>query len=226
MKITVFGTGPVGKTLSGKLAELGHEVTLGTRDVAKSLAGAESDSFGNPPLEEWLATRTSVTLATFADGAARSELIVNATNGAASLAALEMSGEENLRGKIVLDLSNPLDVSHGMPPSLFVSNTDSLGEQIQRRFPQALVVKALNTVNANLMINPSHLAQGDHTSFVCGNSDSAKATVRDLLTSMGWIDVIDLGDISGARAAEMYLALWIRLMITLDTPAFSIKVVR
>ena len=118
-------------------------------------------------------------------------MVVNATNGAGSIAALEAAGEQRLAGKVLVDVSNPLDFSLGMPPSLLVSNTDSLGEQIQRRLPDTLVVKALNTMNAYLMVDPKQLAGGDHTVFVCGNDADAKAQVTELLESLGWTDVLD-----------------------------------
>jgi predicted dinucleotide-binding enzyme len=141
MRIAVLGTGMVGRTLAARLAELGQVVAVGTRDVATASARTGPDRFGNPPLAEWREQHPDIDLAGFADAAADAELVVNATNGAGSLAALEAAGDEHLSGKVLVDVSNPLDVSHGMPPSLLVSNTDSLAEQIQRRFPTARVVK-------------------------------------------------------------------------------------
>ncbi len=226
MRIAVLGTGPVGQAVAGKLAELGHQVVIGTRDPDATLARAEPDSFGNPPFRVWHEQHPGVTLAGLADAAAAAELVVNATNGAGSIAALEAASQDNLAGTIVMDISNPLDFSAGMPPSLLVSNTDSLGEQIQRRFPAAKVVKALNTMNAYLMVDPGQLAGADHTSFVSGDDDEAKKTVTALLTELGHRDVIDLGDITTARGSEMYLPLWTRLWAALGTSMFSIKVVR
>ncbi len=127
---------------------------------------------------------------------------------------------------MLIDIANPLDFSHGMPPSLSVCNTDSLGEHIQRAFPRARVVKTLNTVNANVMVAPKELAGGDHTMFVCGNDAEAKRTVTGLLGEFGWTDIVDLGDITAARATEMYLPLWLRLFGAAGSPTFSIKVVR
>jgi predicted dinucleotide-binding enzyme len=226
MRVAVLGTGPVGQSLAGKLAELGHDVTVGTRDVEATMARTEPDPFGNPPFPEWAGSQSNVVVADLAEAAAGAELVVNATNGGGSIAALEAAGEENLNGKVVVDVANPLDFSQGMPPSLLVSNTDSLGEQIQRRFPQAHVVKTLNTVNAYLMIDPGQLAGGDHTIFVCGNDAGAKEEVTTLLGSLGWSDVIDLGDISQARGTEMYLPLWVRIWGATQNPMFNIKVVR
>ena len=153
-------------------------------------------------------------------------MIVNATAGAVSLEALEQAGEDNLSGKVLIDLSNPLDFSKGMPPSLSVVNTDSLGEQIQRRFPEAKVVKTLHTMNAYLMVDPAQLAGGEHTVFVSGDDPEAKAAVTDLLRSFGWTDIIDLGDITTARGTEMMLPVWLRLFGSLQKPVFNFKIVR
>jgi 8-hydroxy-5-deazaflavin:NADPH oxidoreductase len=226
MKIGVLGTGPVGKTMAARLVELGHEVVVGTRDVDATMAATEADMFGNPPVRVWIEQHPGIKLATHAQAAAHGEMVVNATQGTASLAALRAAGEGNLSGKILLDISNPLDFSRGMPPSLTVSNTDSLGEQIQRAFPEARVVKTLNTVNAYLMVGPQQLAGGDHTMFVCGNDAGAKQHVTELLRSFGWTDILDLGDITNARGTEMHLPLWVRLYTSMGNPMFNIKVVR
>ncbi len=226
MKIAVLGTGSVGQALAGRLAELGHDVTVGTRDVAGTMARTEPDAMGNPPYPTWAAAHTAVKLATFAEATADAELIVNATSGNVSLAALTAAGADHLAGRILLDIANPLDFSQGFPPSLFVKDTDSLGEQIQAAFPDAKVVKALNTLTAALMVRPAQLADGQHSIFVSGNDADSKKTVTDLLESFGHTDVIDLGDISTARGTEMLLPLWLRLMGSLDTPLFNIKVVR
>ena len=143
MKIAVFGTGMVGQALAGRLAELGHEVTVGTRDVEATLARTEPGPMGSPPFAAWREAHPDVGLEPAAEAAADADLLVNATNGAGSIAMLELAGEENLAGKVLIDVANPLDFSRGRPPSLFVANTDSLGEQLQRRFANARVVKAL-----------------------------------------------------------------------------------
>ena len=216
----------VGRTLAARLAELGHEVALGTRDVEATLARSDQDQMGNPPLATWLADHGAVSLRTFADAARVGEVVVNATSGAASIEVLTLAGADNLAGKVLLDIANPLDSSGGMPPSLFVKDTDSLGEQIQRAFPETRVVKALNTMTAPLMAEPRQLADGDHSTFLSGNDADAKKSVTVLLESLGHTDVIDLGDISTARGPEMYLPLWLRLWAALGTPIFNIKVVR
>ena len=190
------------------------------------MASTEPDRRGNPPFAVWATDHPQVMLATFAEATADAEVIVNATSGNVSIAALEAAGEDSLAGKVLLDISNPLDGSRGFPPTLFVKDTDSLGEQIQAAFPALKVVKALNTMTASLMVDPRQLADGQHSVFVAGNDPEAKRTVTALLNSFGHTDVIDLGDISSARGAEMYLPLWLRLVGALNTPIFNIKVVR
>ena len=227
MKIAVFGTGMVGQALAGKLSELGHEVTVGTRDVEATMARAEPGPLGSPPFAVWRETHPDVGLKTAAGAAADADLIVNATNGAGSIAMLEAAGEDNLAGKVLIDIANPLDFSQGRPPSLFVSNTDSLGEQIQRRFPEAKVVKALNTMNCEVMVDPGKVP-GEHDVFLCGEDSEAKRQVGELLESFGWPAerIRDVGGISSARGTEMYVALWLRLWGALGTGYFNIAVVR
>jgi predicted dinucleotide-binding enzyme len=217
----------VGQTISGKLVELGHEVMVGTRDVAKTLARTEPHPYGFPPFSVWQQQHPAVKLGTFAEAAAHGEIVINATNGTASVAALQSAGEANLTGKLLIDIANPLDFSQGMPPTLAFCNTDSLGEQIQRTFPNVRVVKTLNTVTAGLMVNPRQLADGEHYIFVSGDDAAAKAQVVNWLTTwFGWKQVIDLGDITTARGTEMYLPLWLRLWGALGTGIFNIQVVK
>lgn len=226
MKIGVFGTGVVGQTIAEKLDSLGHEVMLGTREVKKSLAKEEKDGYGRPPLKEWIAQHPGVKLGTYAEAAAHGQLLVNATNGAGSLEAMKLAGEQNLNGKVMLDIANPLDFSKGMPPTLFICNTDSLAEQIQRAFPQLKVVKGLNTLNAYLMVAP-RILPGEHNIFLSGNDAGAKYEVRGILRSFGWGDneMIDLGDITNARGTEQLLPIWVRLYGALQSPMFNFKIV-
>jgi predicted dinucleotide-binding enzyme len=226
MKIAVLGTGMAGRTIASRLAALGHDVTIGTRDPAMTMARAEPDGMGNAPYTDWAEANSVVRLATFAEAAAGAELVINATNGAASLEALESAGRNNLANKVLVDIANPLEFSQGMPPTLFVKDSDSLAEQIQRAFPDAKVVKTLNTMNAYLMADPKLVAGGDFTTFVSGNDAAAKRLVTRLLTELGHADVIDLGDITTARGAEMILPMWLRLWGALDTPMFNFKIVR
>jgi 8-hydroxy-5-deazaflavin:NADPH oxidoreductase len=226
MQIGVLGTGPVGQTLAAKLSELGHRVFVGTRDPATTLARTGADIFGNPPFKVWKESHAAIGFGTFAQAAAHGEIIVNATSGDGTFPALEAAGERNLAGKVLIDIANPLDFSKGMPPSLTVCNTDSLGEQVQRRFPNAKVVKALNTMNAYVMVAPGRVAGGDHTVFVSGNDAAAKQTATELLRSFGWKDVIDLGDITTARGTEMLLPIWVRLWGAMGNPMFNFKIAR
>jgi predicted dinucleotide-binding enzyme len=225
MKIGVLGTGVVGRTIAAKLLELGHGVCVGTRDPAATLAKTEPDRMGTPPFKVWKEQHPAVELVTIKQAAAHGELMVNAMSGVGSVYTLKLAGDA-LSGKILLDISNPLDFSKGMPPTLSVCNTDSLGEQIQRAFPELKVVKSLNTMTANVMVAPKSVAGGAHTVFVSGNDAEAKAKVTTLLRSFGWEDILDLGDISSSRGTEMYLPLWLRLWGAVQTPMFSIKVVR
>jgi predicted dinucleotide-binding enzyme len=216
MRIGVLGTGAVGRAIATKLLGLGHEVTMGSRSAdGEALTG-------------WVAgAGDGATGGTFAAAAAGAELIFNCTSGTASLAALEAAGAENLAGKTLVDVANPLDFSQGMPPTLSVCNDDSLAEQIQSAFPEARVVKALNTVTCEVMVDPARV-RGEHSIFVCGNDEAAKAQVSALLEAIGWPAeaIVDLGDLSGARGTEMYLPLWLRLYGSLGTPDFNISIAR
>ncbi len=215
MRFGVLGTGRVGRALASRLVELGHEVAMGSR------------SADNPAAKEWAASvGGGGRSGTFAEAAAFGEVVVNATAGAASLQALQMAGARNLAGKVLIDVANPIDPASGLPPTLSVCNTDSLGEQIQRTFPDAMVVKALNTVNADVMVNPG-LVPGSHNVFLSGNDERAKARVAEILVDFGWdpADIVDLGDITTARGTEMYLALWLRLWAVKGTGHFNIRVV-
>jgi 8-hydroxy-5-deazaflavin:NADPH oxidoreductase len=226
VRFGILGTGVVGKTIAVRLDGLGHDVIVGTRNPEETLSRTDPDQYGNPPFGAWQEEHPEVRLGTFAEAAAHGDMVVNATAGAVSLEALEQAGEDNLNGKILIDISNPLDFSKGMPPTLLVSNTDSLGEQIQRRFPEAKVVKTLHTMNAYLMVDPAQLAATDHTVFVSGDDAEAKARVSELLRSFGWSDIIDLGDITTARGTEMVLPIWVRLFGVLQMPIYNFKIVR
>jgi predicted dinucleotide-binding enzyme len=217
MKIGVLGTGSVGEAIGTKLIQLGHEVKLGSRTANNEKAAAW--------VKQSHAHTGLASQGTFAEAAAFGVIVFNCTSGRASLEVLGMAGAENLQGKVLIDIANPLDFSRGMPPSLLVCNTDSLGEQIQRAFPETKVVKSLNTMNCNLMVNPGLLAE-DHAVFVSGNDAEAKATVTALLKDgFGWKSVVDLGDISTARGVEMVLPLWVSLMSKIGSPMFNFKIV-
>lgn len=217
MKFAVLGTGMVGRTIAARLDELGHQATIGTRDPANTQ--------GNEEYAAWAAQHPTIGLATFAEAAADAEVVVNASSGAVSLDVLGLAGADNLAGKILIDIANPLDFSQGFPPTLSVKDTDSLGEQIQRAFPDVRVVKTLNTLTAELMVRPGSLPEGSSV-FVSGDDADAKATVVLLLEQFGHADVIDLGDLSTARGTEMLLPVWLRLMGALGTETFNFKIVR
>jgi predicted dinucleotide-binding enzyme len=215
MKIAVLGSGMVGQTIASKLVNLGHEVRMGARsDTNEKCIGWVGKAGAN------------ATNGTFEDAAKFGEIIFNCTGGMVALEALRMAGAENLAGKILIDISNALDFSKGFPPTLSVCNDDSVGEQIQREFPDAKVVKTLNTVNCVLMVNPS-LIPGAHDLFMSGNDADAKAMVRKILTEwFGWKNVIDLGDITTARGTEQLLPIWVRLMGLFKSPQFNFHIVR
>lgn len=214
----------VGRAHAARLIELGHEVMVGTKDAAKTMSNNQPDQMGNPPYSEWAKSNTKVQTGTFSDSAKFGELIINALKGDAAIEVLK-SIESELGTKVMIDLSNPLDFSNGMPPSLFVNNTDSLGEQIQKAVPGVKVVKTLNSTNAYIQVNPKQLANGDHHMFVSGNDADAKEKAKELLKEYGWTNIIDLGDITTARGTEMLLPIWLRLWAALGTPNFNFKIV-
>jgi len=214
MKFGVLGSGMVGSAIAGKLVSRGHEVRMGSRTASNEKAAAWVSAAGK-----------GASQGTFADAAAFGEIVFNCTSGAGSVDAVRAAEAQNLRGKVLVDVANPLDFSKGMPPTLFVSNDDSLAERIQAALPEAKVVKALNTINANVMVNPGRVP-GETDVFVCGNDAGAKAQViRILKEEFGWKTVIDLGDLTAARGTESYLHLWLRLMGALKTADFNVKVV-
>lgn len=214
MEIGIIGSGVVARTVGAKLASIGHEVVLGTRDTAK--------------LADWLATvGPQARVGSVAEAVEHGAMLINATAGVGSLDALAAAGAEKLGAKIMIDIANPLDFSQGFPPFLTVANTDSLGEQIQRAYPALKVVKTLNTMTAELMVNPGQLANGDHHVFLCGDDVAAKEQVGSWLRQwFGWEHIIDLGDITTARGTEMLLPIWVRLYGALGTPMFNFKIVR
>jgi predicted dinucleotide-binding enzyme len=226
MKISVLGTGTVGQAMAASLTKSGHQVFMGTRNVDNTLTRTEADGWGNPGIGTWIKENSQVELVTFNEAVERgNELIVFAMNGQAAFDCLDSVGEFLLKGKVMIDISNPLDFSQGFPPSLFVSNTESLGEQIQNKFPSLHVVKTLNTISHPVMVNPK-LVEGNHNVFISGNNQEAKAKVTSVLNSFGWKEknIIDLGDITSARATEMILPLWTRLYGKLQTPFFNFHV--
>jgi len=216
VRIAVLGTGEVGSAIAGKLVALGHQVAMGSRTADNERASRWAAAAG-----------PGATHATFAGVAETAELVFNCTSGIVSAEVLHAAGAQNLAGKVLVDVSNALDFSRGRPPTLSICNTTSVGEQLQEAFPDVRVVKALNTVNNQVMVDPGRLA-GPHNLFICGNDASAKSEVVDLLESFGWPRgaVLDLGDITAARGLEMYVPLWLRLMGPVGGADFNIAVVR
>src|SRR5215216_5476100 len=209
MQLAILGTGAVGPALGKAFSNAGHDVVIGTRDPVQT-----------KQREQW--TAIDLPIAAYQD--LETEVFINATNGAGSLAALQAVGDA-LNGKVVIDTSNALDFSQGFPPSLFVSNTDSLAEQLQRELPEARLVKMFNTMANQVMINPRGLSS-DTTVFVAGNDPAARETAASVAADLGWTDVFDLGDLTAARGLEMYLPLWVRIFSQLGRPNFNIKLIR
>lgn len=228
MDIGIIGSGTVAQTLAAKLLELGHGVTVSSRDTTKA---KERPGRGVvPSADDFAAAQRALghhaAAGGFADAAGFGEVIINATEGGHSLEALEAAGAPNLAGKILVDVANPLDFSGGMPPTLLWCNTDSLGERIQAAFPEARVVKTLNTVTAQVMVDPGRFAEPTSV-FIAGNDLAAKDWVRTQLLQewFGWQHVLDMGDVTSARALEMWLPLWVRLMGVTGTPYFNLRIV-
>jgi len=212
MKIGILGTGMVGETLGTKFVQLGHQVKMGSRT-----ANHEGAS-------KWVqAGGTNASQGTFADAAGFGEIVFVCLKGEVALDVVR-SVSSALPGKIVVDVSNPLDFSQGMPPSLSICNTNSLGEEVQKALPSARVIKTLNIVNCEVMVDPSK--GGDPTMLVCGNDAEAKNQIITLLKNLGWRDIIDLGDITKARGTEMLLPLWLNLMGVFGGARFGFKIVR
>ncbi|WP_406020660.1 NAD(P)-binding domain-containing protein [Nocardioides sp. NBC_00850] len=227
MKIAVLGTGMVGRALAGRLSGLGHEVVIGTRDVEATLGRTGTDAMGTPPYAQWQSQHPDVHLVPLDAAGDHGDLVVNATSGVASLEAIDAVGPQRLDGKVLLDLAVPFDFSRGMPPTPTIPNTDSIAERIQRAVPRARVVKSLNTVFCDVMVDPKRVP-GAHTLFVSGDDAAAKATVTALLGEFGWSadSVLDLGGIQTARNVEMYMLLYFNLAGVLQTFDFNIAVVR
>lgn len=228
MKIAILGTGMVGQTLATALLALGHEVMIGTRDVATSLANSQPNAYGMPSFGVWHKDHAAVRVGTFAQAAAFGELLVNASGGGVSLEVLAQAKAGSVGNKVLIDIANDLDFSKGMPP--MSRSTDAAGgglaEQIQAKFANLRVVKTLNTMNAYVMVNPNLVTGGDCTVFMSGNDADAKKTVEGILQSLGWKDIMDLGDIGTSRAVEMLMPVWLRVMGVLGQTPFNFKIMR
>jgi 8-hydroxy-5-deazaflavin:NADPH oxidoreductase len=215
-KIGVLGTGMVGNSIATKLVELGYEVKIGSRTA------------DNKNALEWVKNNgKNASNGTFNDAAGHGEIIFLCLKGDAEIPVVKSIKPEFLNGKTVVDIANPLDFSKGMPPSLIdsLSNTTSLGEQLQIAIPEAHIVKTLNIVNCDVMINPGKI-KGTPTMFVSGDNDKAKLQVTGILKQFGWTDIIDLGGLNTARGTEMLVPLWVTMMMKFGNPDFAFKVVR
>jgi 8-hydroxy-5-deazaflavin:NADPH oxidoreductase len=228
MKIAILGTGMVGQTLAAALVAKGHEVMIGTRDVSVSMANTQPNVYGMPGFGIWHKDHPTVRVSAFSDAAAFGDLLINASGGAVSLDVLAQAKAGSVGNKVLIDVANNLDFSKGMPP--MSRSTDAAGaglaEQIQAKFPNLRVVKTLNTMTAGVMANPKLVAAGDSTVFMSGNDAQAKHTVQGILQSFGWRDILDLGDITSSRGAEMLMPIWLRAMGALGTGSFNFKIAR
>jgi 8-hydroxy-5-deazaflavin:NADPH oxidoreductase len=235
MKIAILGTGMVGQTMASALLAKGHEIAIGTRDVAKSLATSEKNAYGMPAFGTWHkdARNSGIRVMTFADAATFGEVLVNATNGSGSLEALSLasSGKNDASAfahKVLLDISNDLDFSKGMPPTVRTQDAAGagLGERIQAAYPKLRVVKTLSTMNAFVMVNPSIVAGGESTVFLSGDDADAKKVARGLLEAFGWKDILDLGGIATSRGLELMLPVWLSIYGVLGNKPYNFKIVR
>ncbi len=228
MKIAILGTGMVGQGLAAALKAKGHEVTIGTRDAAASLASTEPSPFGLPAFGLWHQNHADIHVASFAEAARFGDVLINATNGGASLQALALAGLDTVGNKVLIDVANDLDTSKGMPPRSRISDVDGAGlaERIQATYPNLRVVKTLNTMNVSVMVNPALVAGGNTTVFMSGNDADAKGVARELLQALGWTDIMDLGDITSSRATEMLMPVWLKIWAAVGKPPFNFKIAR
>lgn len=213
-KIGILGTGVVGQTIGKKMVSLGYEVMMGSRTSTNEKAAKFVQENGSKALQ-----------GAFEESAKFGELIFNCTKGEATIEILKMAGVTNFNGKTVIDISNPLDFSNGMPPTLRICNTDSLAEHVQHTLPGAHVVKTLNIVNCEVMVNPKK-SGGDPTMFLSGNNAEAKDEVRNILIQFGWNDIVDLGDITTARGTEMMLPIWVRTYMATGNAYIGFKIIK
>lgn len=228
MKVGVLGTGMVGQILAAALQAKGHDVVIGTRDVAKTLASTQPNAFGMPAFGVWYKDHSNIRVSSFLEAARHGDLLVNATSGGVSLDVLAQAEAASLGNKVLMDIANDLDFSKGMPPTSRGTDVAGAGlaEKIQAAYPKLRVVKTLSTMNAFVMVNPGLVAGGDSTVFMSGNDAAAKALVQEILQSFGWKDIMDLGDISSSRATEMLMPIWLRVYGVLGQTPYNFKIVR
>jgi 8-hydroxy-5-deazaflavin:NADPH oxidoreductase len=229
MKIAILGTGSVGQAFAEKFISLGHQVMIGTRNVEVTLARKAADNSHSLAFGEWHSKNPNVQIGTFAETVKFGEIVLNALQGAVTIATIQSCNATDFDGKIIIDIANPLDFSKGFPPSLIegLNNTNSLGEEIQKILPNAKVVKTLNTMYCGIMVNPAMVNNGHHTNYICGNDADAKTKVIEILTSFGWHEsnMLDLGDITNARGTESTLLIWTRIYGAKQSAAFNFHIV-
>ncbi|MDJ0821287.1 MAG: NAD(P)-binding domain-containing protein [Paracoccaceae bacterium] len=216
MKYAVLGTGMVGHTLATKLVSLGHEVRMGARSADNEKAVAWADANGAKARQ-----------GRFAEVAAWADRVIFAVNGGNIVAVAEAVGNDAVAGKTVIDVTNPLDMSGGLPPTLIpeLSNTTSAGEALQAQLPDAKVVKTLNTMNHLIMVDPARVP-GEHDVFLCGEDDAAKQDVVAMLAEFGWTDPVDLGPLAAARGTEGLMPFWLRMWGAVGNADFNYRIVR
>lgn len=220
MNIGVLGTGMVGETIATALVQKGHQVCIGSRNAHNEKGAA------------WVKKNSkNGSQGDFGAAAAFGELVFLCLNGEHTLEAIRSIDSVHLQQKILIDLTNPLDFSQGMPPRILegMGNSNSLGEEVQKTLPNTYVVKTLNTITAKLMVEPKLVNGGDHTLFICGNHTDAKNKVKHFLVdTFGWkpAQVLDLGGIEAARGTEAYVPFWVGIMQAMGTPMFNVKVVQ
>jgi 8-hydroxy-5-deazaflavin:NADPH oxidoreductase len=225
MKISILGTGMVGQNLALAFAAKGHDIMIGTRDPAASVTNTAPNAYGQPGFGTWYQAQSGLELGSYHQAMVFGEIIINATNGLVTLEVLKQGQADKVGSKILIDVANKLQpVAGGMPMAL-ANDEGSLGEEIQTAFPNLRVVKSLSTMNTHIMGNPA-LVAGDSSVFIAGNDSDAKAVTRALLVDFGWTDIIDLGDIKGARGVEMMMAIWLRLWGVIGNTPFNFKIVR
>lgn len=225
MKIAILGTGMVGQNLAQSLFAKGHQIMIGTRDAAKALSSSELSQYGMPAFGTWIKSHPQLQVGSFAEAISFGEIIINATNGIVSLDALKQGHADAAGNKILLDVANKLQPVPGKMAKSLANDDTSLGEEIQAAFPNLRVVKTLSTMNTYVMTNPASIHE-DTTVFIAGNDVAAKEEARKLIQDFGWKDIIDLGDITGARGPEMMMPLWLRLWGVIGNKPFNFKVVR
>jgi predicted dinucleotide-binding enzyme len=220
MKIGILGAGPVAQTIGTALVQNGHTVFLGSRSSPNEKVAAWLHQCGGRGKS-----------GSFQEAATFGELLFVCLNGGVAVDVINQTGAESFREKVVIDVTNPLDFSRGMPPTLLppYNNQYSLGEHIQATLPDAFVVKALNTVTARLMVNALLVNDGNHNLFICGNNAEAKNTVKHLLAeNFYWKpeNIMDMGSIESARLTEAIIPFWVGVMQVMGTSLFNYQIVR